>query len=46
MPMCKKCHKTRDGALARQELFEYRKWKHETGLTVMDITRGANATSN
>lgn len=28
MPMCKKCHTRRDGAMAAQELYEYRLWKH------------------
>jgi hypothetical protein len=41
MPMCKKCHKSMDGARQQQELFEYRQWKHATGLTLADITVAA-----
>jgi hypothetical protein len=37
MPMCKKCHKGRDAAVASRELQEYRSLKHETGLSHEEI---------
>ena len=38
MPMCRRCHKGRDAAIAKEELREYREWKHRTGLTLADVT--------
>lgn len=38
MPMCHKCHRKRDSALAQAELREYREWKHRTGLTLADVS--------
>lgn len=37
MPMCARCHTARDAAIAKEELREYRQWKHATGLTLADI---------
>lgn len=37
MPMCRQCHKTRDGKLIREELTEYREWKARTGLKLRDL---------
>ncbi|AGS82409.1 hypothetical protein PBI_REDNO2_110 [Mycobacterium phage Redno2] len=37
MPMCVKCHMTRDGAKAAAELAEYREWKYATKMTLADI---------
>lgn len=38
MPMCRKCHVTRDKRKAAAELREYRLWKNETGLTLADLS--------
>jgi hypothetical protein len=37
MPMCRKCHSRRDGAAQQRELYEYRMWKHRTGMTLADL---------
>ncbi|WPH57825.2 hypothetical protein [Mycobacterium phage WXIN] len=37
MPMCRKCHGKRDGAMAQGELREYREWRYRTGLTVQAL---------
>lgn len=38
MPMCRPCHRSRDGARAQRELREYRQWKNGTGLSIDDLT--------
>lgn len=38
MPMCRLCHKGRDGALVKEELREYRQWKTTTRLTLADLS--------
>lgn len=38
MPMCKRCHRNRDRALAAAELREYREWKHRTGKTLREVS--------
>lgn len=38
MPMCRKCHRGRDGAVQRQELHEYRAWKNANpGKSLEDV---------
>lgn len=37
MPMCVRCHATRDGALTVAELLEYREWKYATRMTLADL---------
>lgn len=39
-PKCKKCHLSRDRRAAAEELFEYRKWKNDTGLTLREMYPG------
>lgn len=38
MPMCGRCHNSRDKAAAAAELREYREWKWRTGLTLSDVS--------
>lgn len=37
MPMCRKCHHSRDKGRAAQELREYREFKHRTRMTLPEI---------
>ncbi|AYQ99828.1 HNH endonuclease [Mycobacterium phage Manda] len=43
MPMCVKCHRSRDNTLAKLELREYRQWKTETGLTLEGVRAAMTA---
>lgn len=38
MPLCRKCHRTRDRLRAAAELHEYRRWKSQTGLSLGQVS--------
>lgn len=35
--LCVKCHRKQDGATSSAELKTYRKWRHQTGLDLVDV---------
>lgn len=37
-PLCRSCHRRKDGEKQSRELSEYRSWKYRTGLTLDDVT--------
>lgn len=42
MPMCRRCHAARDRGIAWAELYEYREFKHRTGLTLPEVEQLIN----